>query len=194
MLPFLLTSLAVELTPGPNMAYLVLMTSLRGRRAGFFMVPGIALGLLTVGTASALGAASLMAAFPPLYHLLKWVGVFYMLWLAYDAWVSSTQKAEDIADKNYFAQGFITNILNPKAYLFFITVLPSFIPQSEPAFSVIMPYVALYVMVASLVHLALVFLADRARGLLSNAGAQATLGRVFAALLVAIAFWLALKT
>lgn len=194
MLPFLLTSLAVELTPGPNMAYLVLLTSLRGRRAGFFMVPGIALGLLTVGTASALGAASVITAYPPLYHLLKWAGVFYMLWLAYDAWVSSNQKADDITGKNYFAQGFITNIFNPKAYLFFITVLPSFIPQSAPGFSVIMPYVVLYVMVGSVVHLSLVLLADRARGLLSSAGAQATLGRVFAALLAAIALWIALKT
>ena len=66
-----------------------------------------------------------------LFAALKWAGVFYMLWLAYDIWRAKDQAEAQLAAESpmttYVARGFLTNVLNPKAAVFFIAVLPQFI-------------------------------------------------------------------
>src|SRR5262245_32737332 len=86
LLAFAGTCLVVELTPGPNMAYLAVLSADKGRRAGFAAVAGIAVGLLIVGVGAALGLAALVASSRWLYEILRWCGAFYLLWLAWDAW------------------------------------------------------------------------------------------------------------
>ena len=72
---FALTSMLIELTPGPNMAYLAVVSATQGRRPGFAAVAGVALGLSIVGLAAALGLAALIGASPVLYQALRWGGV-----------------------------------------------------------------------------------------------------------------------
>jgi hypothetical protein len=85
-LAFLWISFIVELTPGPNMTYLAALTLVEGWRAGFATVAGVAAGLLLVGVLAAFGVAAFVSESPILYGLIRWLGVFYMLWLAYDIW------------------------------------------------------------------------------------------------------------
>jgi threonine/homoserine/homoserine lactone efflux protein len=76
---FALTCLVIELTPGPNMAYLVVLSAGHGRRAGFAATLGIALGLLIVGIGAALGLAALISSSRLLYEALRRGGVAYLL-------------------------------------------------------------------------------------------------------------------
>jgi threonine/homoserine/homoserine lactone efflux protein len=193
MLEFLFTCFAVELTPGPNMAFLTLLSALRGRKAGFLMVGGIATGLLIVGLAAAIGAQSLLAAYPQVYSALKWAGIFYMLWLAYDAWKGSDDEEGNNNRRDYFTQGLITNLLNPKAFIFYFTILPHFASQPSPSLHDIIGLTLIYVAVATAVHAGLVLGADHIRPFLITKTKQKIVGRVFALLLAGIAMWLVTK-
>lgn len=83
---FAVTCLVIELTPGPNMAYLAILSATKGRRAGFAATLGVALGLSIVGLAAVLGFTALIANSRMLYVILRWGGVVYLLWLAYEGW------------------------------------------------------------------------------------------------------------
>ena len=87
--PFLMTALMIELTPGPNMTYLAVVSLGEGKRAGLFAVAGVALGLLISGLVAALGLAAVISESPFLFQLLRWGGVFYLIWLAYQKIVLS---------------------------------------------------------------------------------------------------------
>ena len=84
--PFILACLFSELTPGPNMGYLTLVSAQHGRRTGLSMVVGICLGLLTMGLLSALGVGTLINHSTTAYNILRYAGTAYLFWLAYDAW------------------------------------------------------------------------------------------------------------
>lgn len=73
---FMMTCLVIESTPGPNMAYLAVLSASNGRRAGFAATLGGALGLMLIGLAAALGVATLIANSPLMYQLLRWGGFF----------------------------------------------------------------------------------------------------------------------
>ena len=75
-----------QLTPGPNMAYLAILSLNRGRLAGAAAVAGVALGLALLGVGAALGLGSLVARVDWLYEALRWGGVLFLLWLAFDNW------------------------------------------------------------------------------------------------------------
>src|SRR3954464_8456556 len=83
---FVLTSLIIEMTPGPNMAYLAVLGASRGRIAGFSAVLGVALGLALLGIAVGLGGGSLVLNNPVAYESLRWAGALYLCWLAFDSW------------------------------------------------------------------------------------------------------------
>jgi threonine/homoserine/homoserine lactone efflux protein len=83
---FGLTSLVIELTPGPNMAYLTILSVGHGQRAGLAAALGVALGLLIVGTAAGLGLTALVANSSLLYETLRWSGFAYLMWLAWEGW------------------------------------------------------------------------------------------------------------
>jgi threonine/homoserine/homoserine lactone efflux protein len=81
---FALMSFVIELTPGPNMAYIAVLSAGQGRRAGYAATLGIALGLLVIGLAAAFGLAALISSSRLFYEVLRWGGVAYLLWLAWD--------------------------------------------------------------------------------------------------------------
>ena len=176
------------------MAYLAALTLAEGRRAGFVTVAGIAMGLLLVSLLAAFGVATFVSESTALYAALKWAGVFYMLWLAYDIWRAKDQAEAEFAAESpmttYVARGFLTNVLNPKAAVFFIAVLPQFIdPQHDTLRQTLRLSVA-YAIVATFVHAVIVLLATYARPFFQNAARMNALRRVLALGLVAVAFWL----
>jgi threonine/homoserine/homoserine lactone efflux protein len=195
--PFLVASLLVEMTPGPNMAYLAALAATRGRAVGLAAVAGVALGLGLLGVAAGAGLAALVGADPLAYQLLRWAGVAYLLWLA---WRTAASEDGDAAPgggdaaRSAFAAGLVTNLLNPKALLFYVAMLPGFTRGPQAPMS---DYVVLglaYVAVATLVHAAIVLLAARLEPWLADAGKRRRARRAFAGALVAIAAWFALST
>jgi threonine/homoserine/homoserine lactone efflux protein len=195
-LSFLVTCMAIELTPGPNMAYLAALSSLYGRRAGFSMVMGIAAGLCTLGFAAGLGAAALVMNNPMLYQSVRWAGVAYLLWLAWDSWRMSGDIAHGTGDMQArsFWRGFITNILNPKAMLFYVAVFPVFINSQSPVAEQGAVLVLAYVAIATTVHCAIVLLGDRAGAFLRDPAVRQASRYAFSGVLLVIAAWFALMT
>src|SRR5438270_6275011 len=119
LLAFALTCVIVEITPGPNMAWLAALSLSRGWRIGLAAVAGVALGLSTYGIAAALGVAAVIENSTLLYETLRWGGAAYLLWLAWDAWSTAEEIAPDSSSANHergsaFRRGLITNLLNPK--------------------------------------------------------------------------------
>jgi threonine/homoserine/homoserine lactone efflux protein len=194
---FALTSLLIELTPGPNMAYLALIAATEGRKPGYAAVAGVALGLAVVGLAAALGLTALITASPLAYQLLRWAGVGYLLWLAWQGWRGATDGVEHAEAGSslglYFRRGLITNLLNPKAAVFYVAVLPGFLVGAAGVADVI-TLSAIYVGVATIVHAAIVTAAGAARDWLDNSALERVFRRGLALALVGVAVWLLWKT
>ncbi|MDO8411853.1 MAG: LysE family translocator [Phenylobacterium sp.] len=199
ILQFLLAATLIELTPGPNMGYLALVSARRGLGAGLLTVVGVTLGLAAHLIAAAVGLSQLAASQPALYQALRWAGVAYLLWLAFDAWRSRGAPSEmDQASQGGWRdirRGFLTNLLNPKALIFYLTVIPSFIPAGAgngPGAFLALGVLHLAVSVA--VHLGLVALGARAYGWVAQAGRAPKVQGAFAMGLVAVAAWVAWST
>lgn len=196
-LAFILTAIAIELTPGPNMAYLAVLSLSQGRRAGFAAVVGIALGLFIVGMLAALGLATLIQQSPLAYQALRWGRVAYMLFLAWQTWVAPQRDIIDATtpdDSHYLRQGVLTNLLNPKAAIFYIAVLPPFLDPAQPPLPQTIALTIAYVTIATAIHIAIVSAAAQARPLIAKAGHTQVIRTALALSLVVIATWLAITT
>lgn len=201
LLGFALTSLIIELTPGPNMAYLAALSLSRGVRAGLAAVAGIALGLAVYGVAAAFGVAALIDSSPWLYEALRWAGVAYLLWLAWEGWSSERETAPgatdgaSIAPWAAFRRGLITNLLNPKAAVFYIASLPRFVDAAAGDVTrQTLVLSAIYVAVATLVHAGIVLLAGQLAASIETPDARRTVRRLLSLALVAIAVWFAVSS
>ena len=193
---FALTSLVVEVTPGPNLAYLAVLSATDGRRHGYAAVAGVALGLLIVGLAAALGLATLIAASPILFQMLRWAGVAYLLWLAWDTWREERPEVNEFADSNakYFKRGLIVNLLNPKAGVFYIAMLPQFVDAAATILPQTIALSLIYVAIATLVHGSIVTLAGALKPVLNSPERRQIVRRIMAVVLVLIAVWFAWST
>ncbi|MEH6756719.1 MAG: LysE family translocator [Parasphingorhabdus sp.] len=191
---FLLTAFLIELTPGPNMAFLIMVSAIEGRKSGIAMTAGIALGLTIIGFGAVLGLAALISASPFLFQFLRWAGALYLVWLAAEAWISANEVSPSKVTTNHsngqlFRRGLITNLLNPKAGLFFVAVLPGFTTPDLPVLPQAMTLTILYVAVATLIHLIIVMLAGQANSLVSSEPRKRFVRRFFAIMLLGIAIW-----
>ena len=191
--PFLVTTFLIELTPGPNMAWLALTSASQGKRSGFAAVAGIALGLAILAAVSAAGLAELAIRVPTAFHLLRFAGVAYLLWLAWQTWVGDEDRPPHAVANNaiwaWFRHGLLLNLLNPKAAVFFIVVLPAYVRQDAPTAPQIALLSASYVAIATVIHLVIVALAAQAHGWITVGNRAHIVRRVFAVLLAAIAVW-----
>jgi threonine/homoserine/homoserine lactone efflux protein len=199
LLAFAITCFVIELTPGPNMAYLAVLSATKGRRAGFAATLGVALGLSIVGLAAALGLTALIANSRILYEFLRWAGVVYLLWLAYEGWYGEEETSPGTAtvgasDSKFFLRGLVTNLLNPKAGIFYIAILPTFVTETRPVIGQAILLSLIYVTIATLVHSAVVLLANVARPWLEDERRSTIVRRALSLLLVGIAVWLFVTT
>ena len=201
LLAFALTALIIEITPGPNMTYLAALSLSGGMRTGFAAVAGIAIGLLTYGIIAALGLAAVIDNSPLLYGLLRWGGVAYLLWLAWETWSSERETSPDATDGPdgepwiAFRRGLITNLLNPKAAVFYVAVLPEFIqPGAGPVIVQTLMLSVVYVGIATSIHSAIVAHAGTLQAAVTTANRRRRIRRGLALVLVGIAIWFALTT
>jgi len=196
MIAFLVTALIVELTPGPNMTWLAVLGATRGRSAALVAVTGIALGLALAGLVAALGLTVVFDNFPSLMTGLRLAGTFYLFYLAYDAWTDAAQTEAITAKSNtaYFRQGFISNALNPKAYLFYAAILPQFLTINDHPHQEIAILTALYVGVATFIHAVIALLAGSISGWLATSPSATLLRRALALAIAAAAIWFFIST
>ena len=143
------------------MAYLAVLGASRGRLAGFFAVLGVALGLALLGIAVGLGGGSLVLNNRAVYESLRWAGA--LIFAGSPLTVGGKPAtARDCTGRPisfvHFRRGLVTNLLNPKAALFFIAVVPEFIQGPEPSHELTI-LISIYVGVATLVHGLIVVLA-----------------------------------
>lgn len=196
--PFIFACLVMELTPGPNMAYLTLLSAQRGRAAGYAATAGVLVGLLTIGLLGLIGTSTLVSGNPVIYETVRWAGILYLLWLAYDTLQETQTSAppppKETLLRESFKRGFITNLLNPKAFAFYATVLPAFAATQGLYLTTGLVLTLIYVSIATAIHLGLVTAAGSISSVLNVEGRRVWLGRIFAGLLVLVAIWLVFKT
>ncbi|MEX0957198.1 MAG: LysE family translocator [Rhizobiaceae bacterium] len=196
LLSFALTSFLIELTPGPNMTYLALVASSDGRRAGFATVGGVALGLAVIGGLAAVGVAELIQASSLAYEGLRWAGVVFLLYLAWDGWRQGSDVVSSVGHLRgrYFTRGLVTNILNPKAAVFYIAVLPTFVEPAYPVMQQTVLLTAIYVLIATAIHAAIVAAAGALEPVLNNPQREKVARRALSLLLAAVAIWFGWST
>jgi threonine/homoserine/homoserine lactone efflux protein len=196
---FVIASVLIELTPGPNMLYLTIVAATDGRRAGMATVAGVALGLGLVGVAAAYGLAAAITAVPLLRWALRWGGVAFLLWLAWDGWrAAGMGEAGPMTPAapllSRFRRGLVANLLNPKAALFYIAVLPGFVVPGGPVMPQVLFLTALYVAIATAIHAAIVAMAGSFRRWLEDPVREGRLRRILSAGLALVALWFAWET
>ncbi|MGO1119135.1 LysE family translocator [Rhodovibrionaceae bacterium A322] len=173
-LAFVLASLAVIVAPGPDVVFVGSRAITQGRLVGFAAVLGTSTGLLVHVTAAAFGLSNLFLHAPLAYDILRWLGVAYLLWLAYrtlaagpvdldqlmaDQTSKGRSRTRWITAKQAYRQGALTNLLNPKVAIFFIAFLPQFVPPQAGSSAASLLALALVFMVLGFIFLAsLVFL------------------------------------
>jgi threonine/homoserine/homoserine lactone efflux protein len=136
---FVLSGLLLNVTPGPDMLYIIARSTSQGWRAGAAATLGVSAGCFVHIAAAALGVSALLAASATAFTVLKFAGAIYLVYVgismlrsppmsAHAAPIFRTARLRDV-----FAQGFLTNALNPKVALFFLAFLPQFIEFDAPA-------------------------------------------------------------
>ncbi|GKX51106.1 LysE family translocator [Budvicia aquatica] len=130
---FALLSLGMALTPGPNMLYLVSRSISQGRTAGLISLIGVALGFVFYMLCAAFGITTLMMAVPYAYDALRFCGVAYLLYLAWQAVKPGGRSPFQVKNlpkdspKKLFMMGFITNLFNPKIAIMYVSLMPQFL-------------------------------------------------------------------
>ncbi|MGN5379228.1 lysine transporter LysE [Streptomyces sp. MUSC 14] len=126
-------ALGMVLTPGPNMIYLVSRSITQGRRAGMISLGGVALGFLVYLLAANLGLSAVFTAVPELYVTVKLAGAAYLAYLAWNALkpggvsVFAPQDVPHDSPRRLFAMGLMTNLLNPKIAIMYVSLIPQFV-------------------------------------------------------------------
>lgn len=187
---FALAVLLIELTPGPNMAWLAGLAATEGKRTGRSAVAGVALGLLANGVLAALGVAALLKAAPWLWNGLRYAGAAMMVWLALDAWRgarTASEPAPGTGTRRAFATGALINLLNPKAYIFFLVVAPEFANGAQLDLRGALILALVSAGIATAIHLVIITLGARAHGWLSDPRRTRTVRRLFALIMLGVA-------
>lgn len=133
LIAFAAIALGMVLTPGPNMVYLVSRSISQGRMAGLISLGGVALGFVFYMLCAAFGITALVMAVPYAYDTLRIMGALYLLYLAWQALKPNGRSVFQVRDLpkdspcRLFAMGFLTNLLNPKIAVMYLSLLPQFI-------------------------------------------------------------------
>ncbi|WP_262281772.1 LysE family translocator [Micromonospora sp. MA102] len=130
---FLLTTLVVVITPGTGVVYTLATGLSAGRRAGLVAAAGCTLSLVPHLVAAVTGLAALLRAGTPAFRVVTWLGVAYLLWMA---WAALRDRGPLPVDEHrpprpagqLFRDGVLMNLLNPKVTVFFVAFLPQFVP------------------------------------------------------------------
>ena len=199
---FLLASLVVAVTPGPDLAFVGAQSVARGRSAGLIASLGTSTGLLVHAGAATLGISSLFLYAPLAFEAVRWSGVAYLAWLAVRTLrgrdqslvPSAIQGGPAVSLASIYRQALLTNVLNPKVAIFFIAYLPQFARPGEVPVPLQVAFLGLvFILQGLLVLVGFVLLCARFGDLLRGRPRFLRLQRWFLGTVFAgLACWLAL--
>ncbi|QDK81368.1 LysE family translocator [Spirosoma sp. KCTC 42546] len=132
LLLFALAALGLVLSPGPNMIYIISRSITQGRRAGLLSLAGVLTGFLVHIFLVSFGLTAVFMAIPMVYEILRWLGIGYLLFLAWEAIKPGgsspfeTRNLPHDSNAKLFQMGFLTNALNPKVAVFYLSFFPQF--------------------------------------------------------------------
>ena len=140
ILAFTATAALMTMTPGLDTALVLRTAATEGPRRAILASLGIGCGVLIWGAAAAIGLGALLAASTLAYTVLRWAGAAYLFYLGYgmlrhpravfDAGTARAGNAPARLSENWFLRGMLTNLLNPKVGVFYVTFLPQFVPPT----------------------------------------------------------------
>jgi len=134
LLFFVLAALVLVISPGPNMIYLISKSITQGKKSGMISLAGIVCGFLFHIIMVSFGLTAVLLAVPLAYTVLKTLGTVYLLYLAYQAIKPKSKNIFEVnkngshdSPRRLFTVGFLTNVLNPKVAVFYLSFFPQFI-------------------------------------------------------------------
>jgi threonine/homoserine/homoserine lactone efflux protein len=199
-LQFLLTALVVVIAPGTGVIYTLALGLGQGRRAALWAALGCTFGILPHLAAATFGLAAVLHTSALLFTAVKWAGVGYLLFLAWQSLksggsLSVTAEQKQDSPWQIARRGALINILNPKLSIFFLALLPPFLSGLPASATAEMALLGAVFMVMTFVVFVLygVFAAAARRWFLGSAAVMRWLNRSFAAIFVALAGRLALE-
>ena len=189
----------LALTPGPVWIYLISRTLAQGRRAGYFSLIGVMVGVLFHLALAAVGLSAVLLAIPWAFNAIKLAGAAYLLWLAWSTvrgagFSFSPQPLEHVPDRVLLRQSLLASVVNPKVAVFYLSLFPQFVDPL--AGNVLLQSVALgivHVSVSTLIDGALVTVAGLLAGWFARRPGWLKLQRWFlGSAFGVLAIWLAL--
>jgi RhtB (resistance to homoserine/threonine) family protein len=203
LLLFVTSGLVLNITPGQDTFYIVGRTVAHGRRAGVFAVMGVSAGCMVHTMAAAFGLSALLATSATAYQAFKLAGAAYLIYLGVRMVLERTITAEvpaniDTAKAStwsIFRGGLLSNVLNPKTALFFLSFLPQFVsPTTESRILTFLFLGTVFIFNGTLWCLFLVWTASTMRNRINfGRGAQLLVRRVAGALFVGLGIKLGLS-
>ena len=198
---FFVSTLALNLSPGPDMAYIVAQTARGGKRTGFFAMFGVWSGAFVHVILSVAGLSAILVTSATAFSVLKWVGAAYLIWLGVQALLSQgAHLAADkprvaVADMTVLKQGILVSILNPKVAIFFLAFLPQFVVAGAgPESAQLLLHGTLIILVAAFIEVPIVLMGSKFKNLLNNsAGIGKWTDRILGAVFITLAFKLVLS-
>lgn len=140
---FALSSFVLIIVPGPDILFVITQGMSFGKKAGFITALGLSMGIIIHTVAATLGLSIIFQTSATAFMLLQYIGVIYLLYLAFMAFKNRNTYINVNFDNNtitstkkIFIRGFLMNVLNPKVSLFFIAFLPQFIVKSSLSFEI----------------------------------------------------------
>lgn len=194
----------LTLTPGLDTALILRTAALGRRKRAWGVVLGIQTGTLIWGAFTSLGVTAILTASHIAYEILRWAGVAYLLWMA-ARMVRDTFRPQNAAHAEVQAvtgadslvggwrQGTVTNLLNPKMGVFYVAVLPQFIPADAPHFSMGLLLTAVHITLGMLWSSILIVSASALGAWLRKPRARKILDRVTGTVIAAFAMRMALS-
>jgi threonine/homoserine/homoserine lactone efflux protein len=165
---FLSAALLLNVSPGPDLGFILAHTVRGGRACGFAAMLGVWTGAFGHALFAAAGLSALLAASATAYTAVKWVGAGYLLWLGIQALRSRgafsvpREGVPALRPGRIYLQGVFIDLLNPKAAIFFLAFLPQFVvPEAGPAWMQLLLHGVLIIVVAAMVEPFFVLMGDR---------------------------------
>lgn len=187
----------ISLSPGAGAVASMTNGLNHGFKRGYWNVLGLELGLIVQIVIVAAGAGVAFATHPFAFHLVKWFGVFYLLYLAYKQWVAKAEPLEikvSTAPKTIqqiVLQGFLVNISNPKAMVFLLAIFPQFIDLNKPQWIQYTVMTLTIVVIDCIVMAGYTGLAVKILSLLKSSKQQRYVNRTFSSLFIVASTYLA---
>jgi len=171
---FLTAAVLLNLSPGPDIAFILSQTARHGRKSGFAAMFGIWTGAFAHVVMAALGLSAILATSAVAFSIVKWVGAAYLIWLGLKALLSKSasfiaSENQEINVRAIYRQGMMVSALNPKAAIFFLAFLPQFVVAGAgPMSAQLFLHGCLIILVAALIEPPLVLAGSRIAFALRN--------------------------